>query len=84
MNELLLYYNQESEVMGMWEQRIKGVYKNSKHRVGGNQKVWNYYYKEKQGQGLMKPNVGLWSNYGSGCVGMDAHMPQVLGLAENH
>ena|SRR5882724_4487986 len=48
--------------MGMQEQIIKGVYKNSKHRVRMNQTVENYYYK---GRGLMKSNVGLWSNYGS-------------------
>ena len=60
------------------------MYKNSKHRVRGNQAARNYYYKEKQGWGLMKPDVRLESNYGYGWVGMDAQMLRVSVLAENH
>ena len=55
-----------ARAMGMRNLRIKGVYMNSKHRVGGKQTVWNNYYMEKQGQGLMETDSGFWPHHGWG------------------
>ena len=75
--------SQESGGMGMWEKRNQGSYKNNKHRVRGNQTVWNNYYKGKQGQGLMETDVRLWPNYRSSGWGWMPGCPWVLILAPN-
>jgi len=66
--------------MGMWEQRIKVVYRNSKHSVRGQQAAWNNYYKEKEGQDLMETISGFWAHHGQGGY-PEAHW--VLVLAQN-
>jgi len=68
----------------MHEQRIKGVYQNSKHRVRGNQAAINYYYKEKTGLGFNETQCWASVQLQVQWVGIDAQIPQVSGLAKNH
>jgi len=66
--------------MEMQGQRISGVYKDSKHNIGGQQSACNNYYKEKKGQGLMGTHGGFFPHHQWGGY-PDAH--QVLVLAQN-
>jgi len=65
---------------GMQEQKTRGVYKDSKHKIRGQPTAQNNYYKEKKGRGLMETNGRFcphhrWGGY------PDSH--RVLVLAQN-
>jgi len=63
--------------MGMWGQRIRGVYKDSKHKTRGKWTAWTNNYMEKQGWGLMETNCGFRPQHRwGGCL--DAHRVWVL------
>ena len=68
-------------VWGCESKGIKGVYRSSKHRVGGNQTVWNNHYMGKQGWGLMENQWWVLASSWAGCM---SRCPSRVGPSPEH